>query len=260
MNKKNLLILVVAAVVVFFGFAIWQSITFRLVDSIPGNNSHPNQYTLVAFKFNKSLSSSDASANQISIVPDVPGRSSIDGKEVIFIPVSSYQTRVEYTATLSNILGANGEKLADITIKFTPQYVTYSDLPNDVKARLVNQTDVNDTKPVPYSAASIAISGSDDFLNHGVSTEQLDGLKSAFYKFFKSKGIEIRGVNLSDLTKTPHDRYSSSTVDTITFTVALDNGTKYKGKIEYSNITTVRLLLYASESGAQVYDSGNIGN
>src|SRR4051812_12304202 len=96
-----------------------QSMTFHLTGTVPGDGSQPNQYTEITFKFNHSLASSKESVNQINIVPTVAGRSSIKGGQITFIPVAAYDTNTKYTATLSGILSAKGEKLSDISIAFS---------------------------------------------------------------------------------------------------------------------------------------------
>lgn len=260
MNRKLLLIGIVIILVTVAAFGVRQATTFHLTGTNPKNGSQPNQYTAVSFMFNRPISTSAQTANQINLTPTVSGKTSVAGKAIIFIPDSSYQVGTEYSATLTGVTSTHGDRLGSIRINFQPKYVPYAQLPDDVKKRLIEQTDIGDTKPKPYSAEVIAIAGSTELLNHGLSSQQLTNLKLAYFQYFQSIQQEIRGMKLSNINKVPHDRYSASTTDTINFTTTLDSKATYSTKLEYFNLTGIRLYLYDTKSGSLIYDSKTLNN
>lgn len=255
-NRKAPIILGLVIVIFLVVFLYYSSQTFHLIKTEPRNGSQPNQYTSVVFEFNQSIQSGSG-LNQITITPEISGKTSVTAKSVVFIPNGSYIVGTRYTVVLSGAMSIKGKLLKNLKIEFTPQFVDYSKLPKDIQQRLISQTDIND-KLAPYSAAVIAIQGSSALINHGVTSQQLNNLKLAFFNFFQSKHLEVRGLVLSNVVKSPHDPNSATTVDTISFIVTLDNKTIYNGRIDYSNLSTIRLYLYDNNNGALVYDSGNI--
>ncbi|MBX4197468.1 Ig-like domain-containing protein [Candidatus Saccharibacteria bacterium] len=240
-------------------FVLKQALTFHLVSTLPHDGSKPNQYTQVSFAFNRNLApQKEGVVNQLTIQPAIAGRTTVSGKQVKFIPISAYRTGISYTATLSGIVNSKGEKLKDITISFRPRYIAYKDLPDDVKNRLVGQTDVNDSLTAPYSAAIIAIAGSGKLLGYGMTSEELSNLQVAFYKYFVSTHQEVRAIQLNSITKSPHDPESSSMVDTILFAATWKGSKSYKSKVEYSNLNTTHLYLYDGQT--VIFDSGDISS
>jgi hypothetical protein len=259
MSRKNIYLILGALLILVLGFLIKQSATFHLVRTVPANGSQPNQYTEISFNFSRPLAPSKGTANQITITPSVAGRSSIKGSQITFIPIAAYNTNTKYTATLSGISGSKGEKLPDISITFSPLFVDYSDLPKEVRDRLVTQTDVNDSAKAPYSAAIIAISNSNQLLNYGMTSDQLANLQKAFYKYFGTIHQHIRSVELTNLKKTPHDPQSASRTNTISFSVSWSGSNTYSAKVDYTGLTASRLYIYGS-GGSVVFDSGDISD
>lgn len=239
---------------------IKQAFTFHLVKTEPINGSKPNQYTAIVFAFNQKIQPSGGSLNQISIAPNVAGRTTVGAKSVMFVPDSAYSVGINYVAVLSSVMNTKGKSLNNLRLSFTPQHIDYSNLPKDVQQRLVNQTDTNDSKKTPYSASVIAIQGSNELLDRGLSSQQLTNLQRAFFNFFQSKHIEIRGLVLSNIVKTPHDPNSASMIDSVSFSATLDNKTVYSARLDYSNLTTIRLQLFDLKASSLVYDSGDVNN
>lgn len=210
--------------------------------------------------FNKAIKSQGDGLNKITITPSISGKTTVSQKSVTFVPNSAFQTGTVYSAVLSGVMSDSGKTLSNIQVSFTPQYVSYADLPKDVQERLVSQTDTNDRQKPPYSAGIIAIGGANELSNHGVTSRQLDDLQIAFYNFFVSKKEQIRGLVLANVVKLPRNPIDSSAADTITFDVKLNNDSSvsYKGKVVYPDFISLRLLLYNPSSGALVYNSGYI--
>jgi hypothetical protein len=96
-------------------------------------------------------------------------------------------------------------------------------------------------------------SGFDPLQDSGISSNQLDAVKYGFFKYSKSINKHIDEVTLSSYNVVPHNRYSTTTTDTINITVSLDS-TSANGRIEYDGFYAARLYL----STTPAFDSGTI--
>jgi hypothetical protein len=127
------------------------------------------------------------------------------------------------------------------------------------------------TSPTPSAAAGASTSdavakgptmpqfaGFDELQSYGISANQIDAVKYAYFKYSKSINKKINNVELhsSTINVAPHDRYSESTTDTVTFSASLDD-TLYQAKVEYSGLYEARLHLLDS-TGKEFYDSGTV--
>ena len=112
---------------------------------------------------------------------------------------------------------------------------------------------------VPKGPSMPLFAGFDTLLAQGVTNDQIDSLKYAFFKYSKSVNKPIKQVTLQPGTMNviPHDRFSTSTTNTITFSASLD-GTVYPVKFEYGDLTTARLYLSAPSGQPVIYDSGTV--
>lgn len=258
MRNKRIYMAGVVFIVIVFAFLAWQSLSFHLVSTDPSNGSQPNQYASVSFTFNKPIKSSGDGLNSVSIQPFIAGKTTVSQKAVTFIPFASYQPGTQYTATLSAVISKGGKKLSNFKTTFTPQYVSYSNLPTDVRRRLISQTDTNDSQNQLYLASVIAIKGTDALLIHGFSTQQLSNLQTAFFRYFESKKEQVRGMVLSNIVKEPYNPDSSSEISVINFVATFDNKQSVSAKVSYSGLSSIRLYLHNS-GGDLIYDSGAIG-
>jgi hypothetical protein len=253
MNRKLLIIagsIAAFLVIVAIGLSIRQVATFHLVKTDPKNSSTPNQYTAVTFTFNENLAPNSATVNYLVFEPGAKGSTKVSGKSVTFTPETAFVVGTKYTFTLKGIKSSSGHTLQDTTLTFTPQYTAYADLPADIKKRLT--ADPQDT-PQPYRASTIAIANSSLITDRGVTTDQMDLLKVAFWNYFHSVNQEQRSLTVTNLTKVPHDHYSTS--DTVNFDVLIGDKLTYKAKLVYSDLTNIRLYLSNPANGALIFDS-----
>ncbi len=114
-----------------------------------------------------------------------------------------------------------------------------------------------ETPPGVVTATEPEFIDFEKLLDFGVSSVQLDSTKKTLTGFTQASG-EVDEIVLTNPTAEPRSRFSSSTVDVVTFGVSMD-GQSYAARLEYSNLTTIRLYLYDSR-GAVAYDSQTISN
>jgi len=122
----------------------------------------------------------------------VGGKGVVSGKSITFTPDRPLDTAAEYTFTLKKVTSATGGTLSDVTIRFTPRYTDYNELPDDAKKRLnVDPEDQDEA----YYAGVIAIAGSTLITERGVTQDQMSLLKIAFYNHFKANNQEVRALD-----------------------------------------------------------------
>lgn len=118
-----------------------------------------------------------------------------------------------------------------------------------------------DTKAEPGAAPAgivqrnITYTGLDDLLQYGITAAQLEALRTVFGEYLVSNDSPAGQITISDIRPVPHDRFSSSTTDTVNFNATIGNQT-VRAKMEYSNLTNIRLFLHNPSNNEQLYDSG----
>jgi hypothetical protein len=257
MNRKTLYIIAgVALVVIVIAIAsVSTAASFRLVSTDPRNNDTPHQYATVSFKFSRPLAATSDTVNTVTFSPAVQGTTKVSGDTISFTPATSYSINVTYLATVKNVTSANGEHSGDASLSFTPKYVDVNQLPADVQKRLIQQTDVAEDKPEPYSPSTIAIAGSNDLVAIGMNDNQMNDLQAALYRFFTSKNQEVRAVTVGGIVGAPHQ--IGSFKDSATFDIGIESKISYHAKVSYLG-NTIHLILTDAATGKQVYDSGEL--
>lgn len=103
--------------------------------------------------------------------------------------------------------------------------------------------------------------GTTKLLNYGITSHQVKDFQFGIFQYFQSKKQKIKevSVDVSTITLKPHDRYSSSTVDTVNFDVVIDRTDRFKVQMDYYKLTAIHMYMNDS-SGQRVYDSGELDN
>jgi len=94
--------------------------------------------------------------------------------------------------------------------------------------------------------------------DHGISDQQLSGLKTAFYNYSQKQATPIKEISIDvDHITSQYNPASNDTHFYILFNGTFDRKTAYKAKAQYSGLNDIRLLLTDS-SGKATFDSGVI--
>jgi len=106
---------------------------------------------------------------------------------------------------------------------------------------------------LPDTPVYLGVTG---FLDNGLTTEQLNDVKYAFYKYATSTTPKIKQVSFTkdSFKATPPDANGKTTM---TFDVVLDNKPKMHGSILYYNTDTIELTLQDA-SNNKIFESGVI--
>ncbi len=101
--------------------------------------------------------------------------------------------------------------------------------------------------------------GITSLLNIGVTNYQLNATKQAFEQFaaaLKKPGKEF-SVTVASITSIPEDKNNPDSRPTASFELTIDRTASYQARLEYFDVTAVRLVVPDS-SGKSVFDSGTV--
>jgi hypothetical protein len=102
--------------------------------------------------------------------------------------------------------------------------------------------------------------GIEKLLDHGLSFDQLDNLKYAFYRYSLSRPNHIHEVSLDvDHITTKYNSSDPNAHYFIFFNVRFDRKNTYKAQVEYTGLNDVRLYLIDVRTNKVLYDSLVIG-
>jgi hypothetical protein len=112
----------------------------------------------------------------------------------------------------------------------------------------------NEQLPVTQAPKNLQFEGDDEFLTYGLTTEQLAAFQIAFENYTKSANRQGELAVVTEIKPVPHDRFSSSTVNTINFVITWSNES-LNAKMDYSELVNVRLYLYKQKDSSLIFDS-----
>jgi hypothetical protein len=146
------------------------------------------------------------------------------------------------------------------------KYVYFSTLPNDFKQdggifRLapnydqLTSSEQQSLTSQPKTTATLVYNNFEQLSDAGVATDQVSLVKYALTQFVGTLNTQVMSVSLAGVNIDSRDRESTSPLNTASFTIQLDNGTQYTGRLEYSLLSSIRLYV-SNSAGKQVYDSG----
>jgi hypothetical protein len=109
---------------------------------------------------------------------------------------------------------------------------------------------------VPSNPNRTIYVGTTKLIEHGVSTFQVDSLKRALYDYAVSSDRPGNAITIDErsVEKVPRDRESESITEIINFRVSIDNSV-FVARMEYFDLTSMRVYLYTGNYEKEVYDS-----
>jgi hypothetical protein len=239
-----LAIIIILAIVIFAGVNIYRFIHFGVISTDPAANAISSVTPSFAVKFNRSL---DKSSLQLDSSQSLVASYQISGKVLKVVFNTPMNPKGTYFITIKSIADTKGNTIVNKKFIFTPKDVAFQNLPKNQQQQILN----NQTqKPL-----ATRISGADALLTYGLTQAQEAGLRQAIAKF--APNANFAAVISASISPEPHNRNSANTSDNIDFQVNID-GKTYNAKVNYSNLTVIRLFLYDPLSGSQIFDSGDI--
>lgn len=145
----------------------------------------------------------------------------------------------------------------------SPTSLLFSGVPSNestggLKIYTLSDQAVTANNTVPAVQGEPAYEDFESLVDVGVSAEQIESLKIALGRYITGTNKPVKKIQVIEVGPAIHSR--TSDVDSVTFTVSLDDH-MLQAKMEYSGRKVIRL--YLSErfgSQQQVFDSGNIGS
>ncbi len=241
---------VFVGLIIIIGLLVWwQSRKFHVVNTDPGTNNVASISPFFKLNFNKPVSPSGFAA---SASPRFYSSYKIGGKTVTFslnIPLSQAQT---YTLTINHVSSTSGDQLSNLKFSFKPQAANDQNVSQSQSQALLQQQSQK-----PPSKNNVNFVGFDALLNYGVTNAQLNNLEQAFFDFKNT--AQTVTIDNDSIKAVPHDPNSASMSDSINFTTKVDS-IGYNARIDYSNITELRLYLYSINGNSLIFDSKTINS
>lgn len=119
---------------------------------------------------------------------------------------------------------------------------------------------VSNLPNTPEGEGGPVLLGISKLLDFGLSKDQLDGLKIAFKNFSQLSKPAYKEISITvkSIVVAPRDRESNETTERMSFDVMVDRKQAFFAKLEYFDLTAVRLYVYAKNDNRLVYDSKTI--
>lgn len=97
--------------------------------------------------------------------------------------------------------------------------------------------------------------GFSKLVDHGITMNQLDALKTAFTLYSRERQEKISEVSIfvNTIKRTPYDRDSADPTRSITFDVKINRKDTYNATLQYISIRSAQLILH--QNGTEIYRS-----
>jgi hypothetical protein len=243
-RARGIIVLVLIVLIAVAAYLVIVNSKFHVTGTNPGTAKVATISPFFKVNFNKKLSKSNLS---VSSEPSVIKSYDVDGKVLVINLNTPLIAGKSYSVNVKSIQDTAGETLTDKNFGFIPQVIEAQDLPKDQADAILKAQASR-----PRTRNDINFTGLDNLISRGVSLTQLDDLKQAVFQFKPSTANSA----INNVKAVPHDPNSSTQFDTINFSIKLDSDS-YSARIEYSNLTILRLYLYNS-AGGLVFDSKNV--
>lgn len=246
---KLLFISLVFGLLGLAGFLFYQSLQFHLVNTTPNMNSVGVVTPYISFNYNETLRSDI----KVTSSPNIVESYKVSGKNIIVsLDSSVISLGKNYTVVIGKVSGPNGKSLPSRSFNFKVRNIAFDSMP------LAQQQAVMKRQlAVIYSRTSISYVGFDSLINSGLSADQVELLKQAFFLFsqFVNKDISRVIIVTGSVEQAPYDSTSATQVSSVSFNLNIDSKTM-AAKLEYGGLSDVQLTLYDQAGGSLVYDSG----
>lgn len=135
---------------------------------------------------------------------------------------------------------------------------TISKHKSSLAGELVISTSTTNDLPKSHPSFYPAFSGLSRFIDDGVTSDQVTGLKYAFYQYEQATQADFKKITVDDgsIATAPRDSNAPNLVNAMTFTVSID-GAPHKARMEYSGLSNITLSLY-DQNNVTTYNSGTI--
>ena len=232
------------------GLLVFQASRFHLVNITPGLKAVTILTSSVSFNYSSKLSETGI---RVSSGDKIISSFSVRDKRLV-VSLNSIDLNVgeKYTITVGPLIDIRSRKLAEKTYSFKVVGVSLDELSKSQRAAIIKQQD-----SVTYTRSSINYFGLDVLTNNGLSANQLEDVKQAFFLYSNSIKHKISQVTVlnDSLMLGPYNSNDPDPVSSSTFSIKIDN-IELGAKLVYSGLSSAELYLYDQVGGKQLFDSG----
>lgn len=248
---KLLVVLVILAIVVLGGFSIYNSLTFHVVKTDPGLGAVSKYSPFIKVYFNKTL---NPASLRISDLGGVLSQSSASGKVVTLTFARQLTVGKKYEVSIDHIRSTSGDEIINKNISFIAQDIPVSQLSKDQQNHIIANQD-----KIPYSVYAINYTGFSALTDQGVSSGQLQDIKTALFNYSQSINKQfwtmvLNQNSLNIVFQDPTARDAADLASSATFTVAM-GGQNYTVRTEYTGLDDSTYTRIYDASGTQVFDN-----
>lgn len=197
--------------------------------------------------FNRTLSSKNIS---VTSSPSIVSSTSVKDKTLTigFGSSKTLEANKTYTITIKSISDSSGKQLTNQVLKFTAKNIAYNKLSKQQQATV----DTSRQQYI-YSKSSIDFSGDTVFLDDGMTAQQVEATRTAYFNFSQqiNKRFGTVDINTNSIVNSTPD----ATTTTLNYTTVID-GTNYSTRLDFT-ASTIELYIYDADGG-QIFDSGAI--
>jgi len=245
-QRKKLLLPIILVVVLLGIYLVYFEANlrhFRIVSIEPAMDSVSTSTPYIQLTFNRALTTNGLS---ITSTPSIISSSAASGAVLTLFLNTPLSLGGKYTVTIVSLHDSKGEIIANKRLSFTTKDIPDQSLPPDQQQYILQKQTYR-----PQSKNNVAFSGIDTLLNYGLTLTEEDVLKSEFFNY--NSGIKSVVIDPASIVADPHN--PDSTSDSMHFNVSVDNKA-FNAKILYSNLSSVQLQLFDTQTNSVVYDSG----
>lgn len=252
LQVRRLLPYVLVLGVLIIGLLVFQVTRFHLISTTPSLKSVSIITPSISFNYSSKLSEVGV---KVSSQDGVVKSFVVSNKALVVRLYTAHLTVGKtYKITVGPLQDTSNRRLSEKMYSFKVISVDFGQLSKSQQADILKQQ-----ANVPYTRASINYAGFDALTSSGLSLNQLEGTKQAFYLYsnFVKQKVSLVTVIDGSVAQAPYDSNSSSQTSSVSFSLKVDESS-YNARLVYSGLTDVELYLYNQSSGALVYDSGVI--
>ena len=250
--KKGLVGLVLL-LVAFGGIMFYKASQFHIVRTDPKLSAIADTAPSLTVYFNDEIQSADFSP---TYDPSIVSSSDIGKKSVTFHFTNNLKVGKQYTIIINYVRNKSGDVLTDKKLVFTVRDIEFNKLSKKQQKALINAQDQR-----VYDVNGITYTNFDTLLSYGISSEQLENIKSLLFDYSNTVGKRFWQMTLQkdSVVITNHNPETGETTDKLDFIVSL-GGSDFRAHAEYDVLSDGIHLLLTDTAGNLVYDSANTQN
>jgi hypothetical protein len=248
-TKRLILGLVVGLGIVLAGYAVYQSLVFKISRTDPAMGAVATRSPFVKIYFNQKI---DPSSLKLTDYGDLFSSTKVDDKVITLTFARGLTKDKSYAFSISHVESQSGKIIENKRFDFTAKDIPINKLSKDQQAAILAQQD-----QIPYSVYAINYDNFDALTEQGISSVQLQDIKSALLYYSKKVGEEYWTITLDpkSLVIVLHDSSArDSNASSATFRIDLA-GQRFSVRAEYNGLQDKTYTRIYAPDGSRVFNN-----